>query len=33
VSRVAQDVLGDGNWSELAGARSHDAMDDLFRRS
>lgn len=33
VSRVAQDVLGDGNWSELAGARSHGAMDELFRRS
>jgi 2-methylisocitrate lyase-like PEP mutase family enzyme len=33
VSRVAGDVLGDGNWSELAGARSHDAMDELFRRS
>ncbi|MDV8149834.1 isocitrate lyase/phosphoenolpyruvate mutase family protein [Arthrobacter sp. B10-11] len=30
VSRVAEDVLGDGNWSELAGARSHQAMDDLF---
>ena len=25
VSRVAEDVLGDGNWSELAGARSHAA--------
>lgn len=32
VSRVAEDVLGDGNWSELAGARSHEAMDELFRR-
>jgi 2-methylisocitrate lyase-like PEP mutase family enzyme len=32
VFRVAQDVLGDGNWSELAGARSHEAMDELFRR-
>jgi 2-methylisocitrate lyase-like PEP mutase family enzyme len=32
VFRVAQDVLGDGNWSELAGARSHEAMDALFRR-
>ena len=32
VSRVAEDVLGDGNWSELAGARSHAAMDELFRR-
>ena len=31
VSRVAEDVLGDGNWSELAGARSHEAMDELFR--
>ncbi|MDQ0680944.1 2-methylisocitrate lyase-like PEP mutase family enzyme [Arthrobacter pascens] len=30
VSRVAVQVLGDGNWSELAGARSHDAMDALF---
>ncbi|MFF1383674.1 isocitrate lyase/phosphoenolpyruvate mutase family protein [Arthrobacter sp. NPDC058288] len=33
VSRVAEDVLGDGNWSELAGARSHEAMDRLFRRN
>ncbi|MBP1134193.1 2-methylisocitrate lyase-like PEP mutase family enzyme [Arthrobacter sp. PvP023] len=33
VSRVAEDVLGDGNWSELAGARSHEAMDELFRRN
>jgi 2-methylisocitrate lyase-like PEP mutase family enzyme len=31
VSKVAKDVLGDGNWSELAGARSHAAMDALFR--
>lgn len=30
VSRVAADVLGDGNWSELAGARSHAEMDALF---
>ena len=30
VSRVAGEVLGDGNWSELAGARSHAAMDALF---
>ncbi|MFB8371167.1 isocitrate lyase/phosphoenolpyruvate mutase family protein [Pseudarthrobacter sp. NPDC055928] len=30
VSRVAEEVLGDGNWSELAGARSHAAMDALF---
>lgn len=30
VSRVAAQVLGDGNWSELAGARSHAAMDALF---
>ena len=30
VSRVAAEVLGDGNWSELAGARSHAAMDALF---
>ena len=32
VSRVAEDVLGDGNWSELAGSRCHAAMDELFRR-
>jgi 2-methylisocitrate lyase-like PEP mutase family enzyme len=30
VSRVAEEVLGDGNWSELAGARSHAEMDALF---
>lgn len=30
VSRVAAEVLGDGNWSELAGARSHAEMDALF---
>ncbi|KRE68438.1 3-methyl-2-oxobutanoate hydroxymethyltransferase [Arthrobacter sp. Soil736] len=30
VFRVAADVLGDGNWSELAGARSHAEMDALF---
>jgi len=30
VARVAGEVLGDGNWSELAGARSHAAMDALF---
>jgi 2-methylisocitrate lyase-like PEP mutase family enzyme len=30
VSRVAAEVLGDGNWSRLAGARSHAAMDALF---
>jgi 2-methylisocitrate lyase-like PEP mutase family enzyme len=30
VSRVAGEVLGDGNWSELVGARSHAAMDALF---
>lgn len=30
VARVAAEVLGDGNWSELAGARSHAAMDALF---
>ncbi|WP_426997427.1 isocitrate lyase/PEP mutase family protein [Pseudarthrobacter sp. N5] len=32
VSRVAAEVLGDGNWSELAGARSHADMDALFDR-
>ncbi|XAS67312.1 isocitrate lyase/phosphoenolpyruvate mutase family protein [Micrococcaceae bacterium Sec5.7] len=32
VSRVAAEVLGDGNWSELAGARSHAEMDALFAR-
>lgn len=30
VSKVALEVLGDGNWSELAGARSHASMDALF---
>ena len=30
VSRVAEEVLGDGNWSKLAGARSHAEMDALF---
>jgi len=30
VSKVAAEVLGDGNWSRLAGARSHAAMDALF---
>lgn len=30
VAKVAAMVLGDGNWSELAGARSHAAMDALF---
>lgn len=30
VSRVAAEVLGDGNWSALAGARSHASMDALF---
>lgn len=33
VSRVAAEVLGDGNWSELAGARSHADMDALFARA
>jgi 2-methylisocitrate lyase-like PEP mutase family enzyme len=33
VSRVATEVLGDGNWSELAGARSHAEMDALFARA
>jgi 2-methylisocitrate lyase-like PEP mutase family enzyme len=32
VSKVAAGVLGGGNWSELAGARSHAAMDALFER-
>jgi 2-methylisocitrate lyase-like PEP mutase family enzyme len=30
VFRVAEEVFGDGNWSELAGARSHAEMDALF---
>ncbi len=30
VSRVAAEVLGDGNWSALAGSRSHADMDSLF---
>jgi 2-methylisocitrate lyase-like PEP mutase family enzyme len=30
VFRVAGEVLGDGNWSELAGARTHADMDALF---
>lgn len=30
VFRVAEDIFGDGNWSELAGARSHAEMDALF---
>ena len=30
VSRVAAEVLGDGNWSELAGSPSHADMDALF---
>ncbi|GAA1264175.1 isocitrate lyase/PEP mutase family protein [Arthrobacter pascens] len=33
VSRVAAEVLGDGNWSRLAGARSHAEMDALFTRA
>jgi 2-methylisocitrate lyase-like PEP mutase family enzyme len=33
VSRVAAEVLGDGNWSELAGARTHAEMDALFARA
>ncbi|MFJ5699728.1 isocitrate lyase/phosphoenolpyruvate mutase family protein [Arthrobacter sp. NPDC093139] len=33
VSRVAAEVLGDGNWSKLAGARSHAEMDALFTRA
>ncbi|MFP3460809.1 isocitrate lyase/phosphoenolpyruvate mutase family protein [Arthrobacter globiformis] len=31
VSRVAAEILGDGNWSELAGSPSHAEMDALFR--
>lgn len=31
VSRVAEEVLGRGNWSELAGAHSHAEMDALFK--
>jgi 2-methylisocitrate lyase-like PEP mutase family enzyme len=30
VSRLAAEVLGDGNWSGLAGTLSHAAMDALF---
>ncbi|MEV7607066.1 isocitrate lyase/phosphoenolpyruvate mutase family protein [Paenarthrobacter sp. NPDC089322] len=30
VARVAKEILGDGNWSGLAGTRSHDEMDALF---
>ena len=30
VFRVAEEIFGDGNWSELAGARSHAEMDALF---
>ncbi|MDQ1056191.1 2-methylisocitrate lyase-like PEP mutase family enzyme [Arthrobacter globiformis] len=30
VSRVAAEILGDGNWSELAGSPSHAEMDALF---
>jgi 2-methylisocitrate lyase-like PEP mutase family enzyme len=33
VSRVASEVLSDGNWSKLAGARSHAEMDALFTRA
>lgn len=33
VSRVAAEILGDGNWSKLAGARSHAEMDALFTRA
>jgi 2-methylisocitrate lyase-like PEP mutase family enzyme len=32
VSRVAAEILGDGNWSGLAGAPSHADMDALFSR-
>lgn len=30
VAKVAHEILGDGNWSGLAGTRSHDEMDALF---
>lgn len=30
VSRVATEILGDGNWSGLAGSRSYADMDALF---
>lgn len=30
VARVATEILGDGNWSGLAGTRSHQEMDELF---
>jgi 2-methylisocitrate lyase-like PEP mutase family enzyme len=30
VSRLAREVLGDGNWSGLAGSRSYGDMDALF---
>ena len=30
VARVAAEILGDGNWSELAGSPSHADMDALF---
>lgn len=30
VARLAAEVLGDGNWSELAGTRSYAEMDALF---
>ena len=33
VSRVAAEILGDGNWSELAGSPSHADMDALFSGS
>ena len=32
VSRVAAEILGDGNWSGLAGSPSHADMDALFSR-
>jgi 2-methylisocitrate lyase-like PEP mutase family enzyme len=32
VSRVAAEILGDGNWSRLAGSPSHADMDALFFR-
>jgi 2-methylisocitrate lyase-like PEP mutase family enzyme len=30
VFRAAEEIFGDGNWSQLAGARSHAEMDALF---
>ncbi|MGH7753870.1 MAG: isocitrate lyase/PEP mutase family protein [Gemmatimonadales bacterium] len=30
VAKVAAEIMGDGNWSGLAGSRSHEQMDALF---